>query len=66
VRQRLILADAGGAGADDDAQLHFPSVLWLFLGIMTSSWGPLIAPLALRKTIGSFGMAAPVSAAWSA
>ena len=35
-------------------------------GITTSSFGPQSAPSDFRNTIGSFGMGAPVSAAWSA
>jgi hypothetical protein len=35
-------------------------------GIMVSSFGPTIEVGAFWKMIGSFGICAPVSAAWSA
>jgi hypothetical protein len=42
------------------------SVFTEFFGMTTSSFGPQSAPSDFRKTMGSFGIAAPVSAAWSA
>jgi len=42
------------------------SVLVEPFGMMTSSFGPTMQFGALLKRIGSFGISAPVSAAWSA
>ena len=42
------------------------SVFTDFFGSITSSFGPTMQERALLKRIGSVGMAAPVSAAWSA
>ncbi len=60
------LVDIAGFLADDHGQLDFPVRLDRVLGMITSSLGPMMALVAFMKMIGSSGILAPVSAAWSA
>ena len=58
-------AEVARRTADDDAELDLPVGLGRADGTSTRSKGPTTVLGSFMKTIGSSGIAAPVSAAWS-